>query len=97
MVEGGEALFLVHLARRGAVRGESAIFLCFFHQFSIFFPSSGGSDSRQADAEQPVSVSDFVRRAEVKGSRSRKEKGSESGEGGVKEKWREGVERGHPR
>lgn len=42
-------------------------------------------------------VSDFVRRAEVKGSRRRKEKGSESGEGGVKEKWREGVERGHPR
>lgn len=42
-------------------------------------------------------VSDFMRRAEVKGSGSRKEKGSESGEGGVKEKWREGVERGHPR
>lgn len=41
--------------------------------------------------------SDLVRRAEVKGSRSRKEKGSESGEGGVKEKWSEGVERGHPR
>lgn len=39
---------------------------------------------------------DFVRRAEVKGSGNRK-KGSESGEGGVKEKWREGVERGHPR
>lgn len=41
-------------------------------------------------------VHDFVRRAEVKGSGNRK-KGSESGEGGVKEKWREGVERGHPR
>lgn len=26
-----------------------------------------------------------------------KKKGSESGEGGVKEKWKEGVERGHPR
>lgn len=42
-------------------------------------------------------VLDFVRSSVVKGSRSRKENGSESGEGEVKGKWREGVERGHPR
>lgn len=42
-------------------------------------------------------VFDFVRRCAVRGSRSRKENRSESGEGEVEGKWREGVERGHPR
>lgn len=42
-------------------------------------------------------VFDFVRRFAVRGSCSRKENRSESGEGEVEGKWREGVERGHPR
>lgn len=88
----------MHFARRVAFRVESAFFFLLLSpvQHFFFFPSVEVILDRLTRSSSPHG-SDFVRRAEVKGSCSRKEKGSESVEGGVKEKWREGVERGHPR
>lgn len=61
-----------------------------------FFPSVEVIPDRLTRGSSPH-VFDFVRRFAVRGSCSRKENRSESGEGEVEGKWREGVERGHPR
>lgn len=88
----------MHFARRVAFRVESAFFSAPFTSSAfIFFSPSVEVILDRLTRSSSSHGSDFVRRAEVKGSCSRKEKGSESVEGGVKEKWREGVERGHPR
>lgn len=61
-----------------------------------FFPSVEVILDRLTRGSSPH-VFDFVRRFAVRGSCARKENRSESGEGEVEGKWREGVERGHPR